>query len=75
MPRITFIHPALPEPKILDATSGEALIDVVRRAECRCTGAVATAPAARARCASPTPSNHATHPWPRKAPMCKRATA
>ena len=32
MPRITFIHPALSEPKTLDATSGEALIDVVRRA-------------------------------------------
>lgn len=33
MPTITFIHPALPAPVVLQAEPGETLIDVVRRAD------------------------------------------
>lgn len=75
MPRITFIHPALSEPKILDATSGEALIDVVRRAEVplywRCGHGTC--------CACQVRITHAQQPRDTpgraKSAMCKRATA
>lgn len=66
MPRIIFIHPALSEPKTLDATPGEALIDVVRRAEVplywRCGHGTC--------CACQVRITHARQPrdtpWPRK---------
>ena len=67
MPRITFIHPALSEPKTLDATpGGGADRRGAPRRGCRCTGAGWSAPAAPARCASPTPQQPRDTPWPRK---------